>query len=118
MNFCVALPHGVKLSPKQYLSALRAATDNPDKLFRQSFRDPKGWEGNHTGRQIVAEHRLMLDEKRRDHWVALRTWGKGSRSRKRAEALRTCDWCGGSKPSLRVGKYRFCDTSCKRAQLN
>ena len=105
-RFCIALPNGARLSPRAYLNALRLAMANPTASFKQSFRDPSGWMGGHTGASIVAEWRLMLAE-RWASWSA--PGGKGNRARKRAEALKCCKWCG-----RQVGRD-FCDGECHRA---
>ena len=112
-TFCVSLPGGVRLSPRAYLAALRLAMANPLASFRQSFADPTGWMGGHTGASIVAEWRAMLRERWTERFtaVAART-GKGNRARKRAEALRCCKWCG-----QRVGRD-FCDGDCRQAYYN
>jgi hypothetical protein len=108
--YYIQLSEGVRLSARQYLAALRLAMANPAASFRQSFNDPRGWMGGHTGASIVAEWRAML----RDRWAALFTAsaarsGKGNRARKRADALRRCKWCG-----QQVGR-EFCDGECRRA---
>ena len=105
-RFCIALPGGAKLSPRAYLAALRLAMDNPEASFKQSFCDPTGWMGGHTGASIVAEWRRMLAD-RWASWAA--PGGKGNRARKRAEALKCCKWCGRN-----VGRD-FCDGECRKA---
>lgn len=110
-HFCISLPGGVRVSPRTYLTALRLAMANPTASFKQSFNDPTGWMGGHTGSSIVREWRAMLAER----WAA---WsapaGKGNRARKRAEALKRCRWCGQQMPrEFRDGD--FCDGGCRRA---
>ena len=105
-RYCIALSDGVRLSPRAYLNALRLAMANPTDSFDRSFNDPTGWMGGHTGASIVAEWRAMLI-KRWAGWSA--PGGKGNRARKRAEALKCCNWCG-----RHVGRD-FCDGECRRA---
>jgi len=105
-RFCIALPGGVKMSPRAYLNALRQAMAKPDERFKQSFSDPTGCMGGHTGASIVAEWRMMLANR----WAAwAHPGGKGNRARKRAEALKCCKWCG-----QQVGRD-FCDGGCRRS---
>ena len=105
MTFCIQLPEGIRISARQYINALRLAKANPNQRFKQSFNDPTGWMGGHTGRSIVNEWLQMLEERWAKRFAL--PAGKGNRARKRAEALRCCKWC-----SRQVGR-EFCYPQCR-----
>lgn len=111
-HFCISLPGGVRVSPRAYLAALRLAMANPTASFKQSFNDPTGWMGGHTGASIVREWQAMLEEK----WTAKLSpeqtaerafWA--DQHRRELERERCCKWCG-----QQVGRD-FCDGGCYRA---
>lgn len=115
MHYAITLGEGeIRLSPKQYLAALRTAQENPQAKFRHSFRDPRGWLGrSYTGAQIVAEHFDTL----RDRWAS---WyperGRGNRALKRLQAIldakAECKWCGHLTGAT---NRQFCCHSCASA---
>jgi hypothetical protein len=85
MRAYIQLADGIRLSPRQYLAALKMAQANPTEKFKQSFRDPSGWMGgNYTGELIVRQHFEMVHDKWASQWPKT---GKGNRARKRAQAI-------------------------------
>lgn len=106
----------MRISPAAYLKALRTAQANPDKQFRQSFQDPRGWMGPKTGAQIVAEYRRMIADRWAERSMSQHKIGKGSKAQRRVLHIKnrqaTCKWCG-----QRTGAAvkRFCEASCARA---
>ena len=113
MRFAISLPDGRQVTPAVYLNALRVAQANPSQPFRESFQDPTGWMGGHTGASIVQEHRKML-ERRWSGWHVHN--GKGNRAKKRAQELADkraeCKWCGTPTGSARKA---FCCPTCARS---
>ena len=89
MTYCIGLGDGIRLSPRQYLAALRQAMSAPQDKFKQSFRDPRGWMGgSYTGAEIVRQHWEMIADRWAAQWAQVYPHGKGNRAAKRAAVIR------------------------------
>lgn len=116
MKACIVLGEGVRVSPAAYLAALKLAMANPDRQFKQSFQDPRGWMGPKTGAEIVQEYRRMIADRWAERSMQQHLIGNGNAANRRVRAIRDrqaeCKWCGQKTGSVRK---QFCDVSCARS---